>query len=469
MLAIWDVSSRYVDAWQTAWSRRREMDAVKRTADELAFQPAVIELIDTPASPAPRRSMQAVTALFLVSLLWASVGKLDIVAVARGKIVSDSRTKTVQALETSLVRRVAVTDGQHVNQGDLLMELDAVGVRSDKSRANSALTAARLNAERNAALAVAYESETPPVLPFVSGASEAEARDALRLAATEYQLYRRKVDSLRAAIAQKQAERETVERSISPATDYANISSERVEDYKRLLEHNYVSRQEYLMREQERINAERDLQAQKSRLKEILEAVQVADHELASTMSSARRDALDQERQAREQVTDMVSELAKASDRDSSMRLISPVEGTIQQLSVHTVGGVVTPALPLMSVVPNDELLEVEATVLNQDIGFVQEGQDVVAKLETFPYARYGSINGHVLSVSRDAVLDEKLGLIFPVRIALDRSYIAVDGRHAKLSSGMALSVEIKTGKRSVLSYFLDPLTTELSEALRER
>jgi hemolysin D len=372
-------------------------------------------------------------------------------------------------LETSIVRRIAVTDGQKVKRGDLLLELDAVGVGSDRTRAESSLLSAKLNAARYAALAEAYEKNSPPVIQFPAGVTSLQMQDAKHLTYTEFEAYKRKIDGLKAQLAEKQAEQLTVSRSMASAREYASIAADRVSDYRHLLGKNYVSRQEYLVREQERISAERDLTEQESRLKELQESINVARQDLASALSSARGDALDRQRQAREQAAEFESDLAKAYDRRASMRLVSPIDGTVEQLSLHTVGGVITPAQPLLSVVPLDVAAEVEATVLNQDIGFVQVGQRAIVKLETFPYARYGFIGGRVTWVSRDAVSDEKLGLVFPVHVALDKAAISVNGREVNLNAGMALSVEIKTGERSVMSYLLDPLKTGISESFHER
>jgi len=147
----------------------------------------------------------------------------------------------------------------------------------------------------------------------------------------------------------------------------------------------------------------------------------------------------------------------------------APVAGSVQQLVVHTVGGVVTPAQPLLAIVPSGERLEVEATVLNKDIGFVKAGQAVTMKVESFPYTRYGYLTGTVMSVSHDAAQDEKMGLVFPARVQLDKATLMIDGVKVNLTPGMALSVEIKTGKRRVIDYLLSPLQQHTTEALRER
>lgn len=173
-----DIGHRYRLALSVSWRRRKEMDTVSRTSQELAFQPAVIELVDTPVSPTPRRSMQAIILLFLIAMVWACIGKLDVVAVAQGKVVSGTRTKIVQALEAAVVTRITVADGQQVRRGDLLLELDAVGVRSDIARAEAGLANARLQAMRNAALAAAYERGSPPTIGLVEGTSKAQLVEA---------------------------------------------------------------------------------------------------------------------------------------------------------------------------------------------------------------------------------------------------------------------------------------------------
>jgi len=151
------------------------------------------------------------------------------------------------------------------------------------------------------------------------------------------------------------------------------------------------------------------------------------------------------------------------------MQLRAPVEGTVQQLAIHTVGGVVTPAQALMAIVPSEELLEVEATVLNKDIGFVRPGQRATVKVESFPYTRYGYLEGIVETVSHDAAQDENLGLIFPARVKLQNASLVIDGVKVMLTPGMSLSVEIKTGKRRVIDYLLSPLQEHTTEAFKER
>lgn len=467
--AIGDMLRRYGQVFRAAWAERRALEPIQRTREELAFLPAHLELTETPLSPAPRVSLWIIMALFCIALLWACFGKLDVVAVAPGKTITSSRTKIVQPAETAVVRRILVHDGQEVKQGDLLIELDATSTTADSRKAVEALLSARLVAARSAALVQAIDTAAPPIMSPDDDLPADRFEATQRLALSEYAAFTARKQSLKAMVEQKQAELRTVESAIAPLEQYLDISRTRVTDYEKLLDKNYVPRQEYLLRKQERINAERDLAGQRSRRAELQSAIVGAREELAVTVTDTRRQLLDELRQAREQILQFEPEVVRTMQRNALMELRAPASGTVQQLAVHTVGGVVTPAQPLLSVVPENDQMEVEAIVLNQDIGFVRPGQRATIKIESFPYTRYGYIEGVVKNVSHDAIQDEKLGLIYRAQVRMERSELQVDGATVRLSSGMTLVVEIKTGRRRMVDYLLDPLRKSVSESMRER
>lgn len=460
---------RYRQSFRTAWSARHAMTPPKRSEDELAFLPAHLELIESPVSPAARWTVRIIMAFFCVALLWSILGKLDIVAVAPGKTVVSSRTKVIQPAETAVVKRILVRDGQTVKKGELLIELDATGTGADFAKAGDALINARLAELRLAALAQALNTgHTPrlapdPRLPQTRFTSEQD------LASSQFSAYQANRQSLLAEISQREAELRTVQSMIGPLEETAKISKSRSEDYAKLLEGKYVGRHDYLLREQERIAAERDLASQRSRLQETRSALSGSREQLSVLTAETKQQTLDGLRQAREQMRQFAPEVAKTGQRDQLMLLHAPVSGTVQQLAIHTVGGVVTPAQALLAVVPSEESLEVEVTVLNKDIGFVKPGQRATVKVESFPYTRYGYLEGIVESVSHDAAQDENLGLIFPARVKLGNASLIIDGVKVELTPGMSLSVEIKTGKRRVIDYLLSPLKQHSTEALRER
>ncbi|WP_303747728.1 HlyD family type I secretion periplasmic adaptor subunit [Stenotrophomonas pigmentata] len=466
---VGDFLRRYTAIFRAVWSERKSLDSPSRTQDEIAFLPAHLELTETPVSPAARWTLRIIVSFFCIALLWACIGKVDVVAVAPGKTVVGGRTKVIQSMETAVVRRILVRDGQVVKRGEVLVELDATATGADAQQAGDALVAAKLAELRQTAMMQSLDTGMLPVLPDDPSVPSPRLRAAGDLANSEFAEYQARRQNLLAAIAQREAQANTVRSQIGPMEQSLAISRERVADLKRLLGGQYVSRHEYLARQQEMVELERALAAQRAALLETRSALVGAREELRVLEADTRQQTLDGLRQAREQVGQYAPQVTKAKQRDQLMLLRAPVDGTVQQLVIHTNGGVVTPAQALMAVVPNQESLEVEATILNKDIGFIKRGQPVTLKVESFPYTRYGYLEGIVETVSHDAAQDENLGLVFPARIKLADAGLVIDGVEATLTPGMTLSAEIKTGKRRVIDYLLSPLKRHGVEAMRER
>ncbi len=173
--------------------------------------------------------------------------------------------------------------------------------------------------------------------------------------------------------------------------------------------------------------------------------------------------------QAKTRAHSLSKELAKAEHLTRQQSLTAPIDGVVQQLAVHTVGGVVTPAQQLMIIAPKEGQLEVEAWIENKDIGFVNENQQAEIKVEAFPFTRYGTIDGKILTLSADAVPLEKVGLVYASRVSMSKSVMQVGDKAVHLSPGMNVTVEIKTGKRRLIEYFLSPLLRGIKETARER
>jgi hemolysin D len=265
------------------------------------------------------------------------------------------------------------------------------------------------------------------------------------------------VEHARAELSQKQAERDTIAATISKFEATIPVLEQKVEVRKYLSDNALGSKLVYLTDYQELIGQQQDLIVQKSRYREAEDAV-----------AAATQDVL------------------KAEHRTKLQLLTSPVDGVVQQLAVHTVGGVVTSAQPLLVVVPADAHLEIKAMVSNRDIGFVRTGQDVEIKVDTFNFTRYGLLHGRVMSLSRDAIsLDKPQGKadqstaapnesntqesFYSARVSIDGSQMLVDGSLVNLGPGMGVTVEIRTGTRHIISYLLSPMVRYKQEVLRER
>ena len=467
--ALGDLFQRYGAVWRHAWQHRAALEPEQRLPHEAQFLPAALSLQDSPLSPAPRVAMWLIIGFALLALLWSFFGQIDVVATAQGKIVPNDRTKTIQPFETASVRAIRATDGQAVKAGDVLIELDPTSARADVDRVRGDLSAAQLQVARSKAVLFALDGGGKASLARPERVDDGDYQEAQSLLAGQLAEYAAKQSRIGAEIAQRVAEQRSTQELVTKLEQTLPIAQQRAQNYKNLVDKNFVSKHGYLDREQARIEQQADLANQKSRLQELDAAIRQARSQRTELGAETRRIHLDSVNEGQQKIAALEQEQLKADARNRLTTLTSPVDGTVQQLAIHTVGGVVTPAQALMIVVPHDANMEVEAFLENKDIGFVHPKQDAEIKVETFQYTKYGTIHAEVASVSRDAISDEKLGLIYATRLRMTRSDIQVDGVPVALSPGMAVSVEIKTGKRRVIEYFLAPLMRGASESLRER
>ncbi|OJZ17449.1 MAG: hemolysin secretion protein D [Thiobacillus sp. 65-29] len=467
--ALADLCRRYAKIFRHAWSRRKEMDSPDLHRHEAQFLPAALALRDTPVHPAPRTALWLIMAFALIALLWAVFGRVDVVATAVGKIIPNDRTKVIQPVETAVVKTIHVRDGQQVQPGQVLIELDATTAAADSERLRSESLTARLEARRAQALLIALANGAAPQLKPLAGADAARMLTEQSQAAGEYQEYQARRLQLEAEISRRRAELQATLDQVAKLEQTAPIARQRAQDYQRLVKENFISRHGYLEREQARIEQEQDLAASRSKVTEIRAALMEAQRQQNTLAAEIRSQLLDQLNLATQKAASLEQELVKAEQRNRLMTLTAPVAGTVQQLAVTTVGGVVTPAQPLMVIVSRENVLEVEAMLPNKDIGFVNAGQDAEIKIETFPYTKYGTLHGTITQVSSDAIQDEKRGLIYSTRVKLARDTLRVENKTVRLTPGMAVTVEIKTGTRRVIEYFLSPLMQATSESIRER
>lgn len=462
---------RYRRAWRESWRRRKEMDVPKRLSHEVQFLPAALELQDKPVHPAPRIFMWTIMSFAAIALVWACLGKIDVVATASGKIIPSGKTKVIQTSETAVVKAIHVTDGQTVKAGQLLLELDSTSADADVGRIKSDLLAARVDSARAEAMLGAINGRRTPVslAGTITDADPAHVLAAERWLQGQYQEFRSSLDQAEAEIQQRQADIQGAKAQVDSLQKTLPIATKLATDYEHLLQKQYIARHAYLEKEQARLDIERQLSVQQVSILQSSAAKHEAERRRDSVIAQTRRAMLDLLQQADQKIASLTQELSKARYQEDLTTVEAPVDGTVQQLSTHTIGGVVTPAQPLMYLVPAGEPVEVEAMLENKDVGFVHAGQKVTIKVETFTFTKYGAVEGQIKSVSTDAIEDEKRGLIFSTKITLDTDHLVVNGRPVPLAPGMSVSAEIKTETRRVIEYFLSPLQQHVSESLRER
>lgn len=462
---------RYSRVWRESWRRRKEMDAPKRLAHEMQFLPASLELQDKPVHPAPRIFMWTIMVFATLALIWSFVGKIDVVATASGKIVPSGKTKIIQSSETAVVKAIHVTDGQVVKAGQLLMELDSTAADADVGRIKSDLLAARVDSARAEAMLGAINGRRAPssLADTINGAASEHVKAAERWLQGQYQEYRSSLDQVEAEIQQRQADIQSARAQVVSLQKALPIALKLSTDYAHLLEKQYIARHAYLEKEQARLDIERQLSVQQVSVLQATASFKEAERRRDGVIAQTRRAMLDLLHQSDQKIASLTQDLNKANYLEDLTTIEAPVAGTVQQLAVHTIGGVITPAQPLMYLVPANQPVEVEAMLENKDIGFVHVGQVASVKIETYNFTKYGTVQGEVKTVSTDAIEDDKRGLIYSTKIALSTDHITVDGKEVALFPGMSTSVEIKTDKRRVIDYFLSPLQQHADESLRER
>jgi hemolysin D len=456
------------------------------------FLPAALEILETPASPVGRAIGGLIILFFAIAIVWATFGHVDIIATASGKIVPTGRTKTIQPLETGIVSAIHVQDGDKVAAGQVLIELDRTVTQAERKHVASDLIASQLDVARLTALRDSFEIGTiPRDITVPSGASDADVartRSSMRSQAGE-QLA--KLASIKRQIEQKKAEADSVVAAIAKIDASMPLVEETASIRKKAMEIQYGNHIAYLDAQTRLVEQQSERLVQQRKLVEITAARQALEEQIEQTKAGYEHEVLNDLSDAEKKVAEFSQDLIKAEQKTDEQILRSPIDGTVQQRAVHTVGGVVTPAQQLMAIVPADSHLEVEAMISNRDIGFVSVGQQAEVKIDTFNFTRYGLLKGEVVSMSQDAIVrdkpnqkaaDKKLGgalsdssepdgqeLLYSTRVSLEATRMQIEDKMVNLAPGMAVTVEIKTGTRRIIEYLMSPLLRYKQESLRER
>lgn len=432
------------------------------------FLPAALEIVERPVSPTARASGYLLAAGLVVALCWATFGKLDVVASAPGRLIPAENVKLVQSSDAGLVRAILVRDGQEVHKGEPLIELDPTVSSADTAQARSALQTAQLDVARAQAVLGALDGKG---LHFVApdGTSEEISDTQRSLALAEY-------DSIEAALSGRGADRQAAAAARDEAlTQAAKLNEtiplidEQLGAYEALLAKGFAPRLKVIELRRQRLATIKDRDAALATARQAGAQLAGAGSSVLQSRSDARVKVLGDLAKAQAEASLRAEELVKSEQHSRMQRLVSPVDGTVAQLAVHTIGGVVEPAKPIMVIVPKGGSLVAEVKLLNKDAGFVQVGQSVAVKLDAFPFTRFGTVPGRVETISSDAVEDDRLGLVYVARIRLDRTRIDRGDRVVALAPGMAVTVDIRTGERSILSYLISPIEQASREAGRER
>jgi HlyD family secretion protein len=443
-----------------------------------AFRPAELRVAATRPSPLAARVLHCLEALLACVIAWAMVGRLDVVAVADGRLVPRVALPIVQPAEAGVVREILVVEGETVLPGQVLLRLDP-GVTDAETRALTHELAQRQLQLRR----IDAELAGMP-LPRLHG----DGNEAYGRALQQYFANR---SAHLDAIAQESAVRQRVAQELSAAMATAvklqrtvPIYRTMAERYEQLRSEGFVSELAALERQREHIEKEQDLRAQEHTVASLRANLEQAERRLAQVTSAYRAQLHAERAQAEAQRSRVAEDLAKQLTRADGIELRAPQAGVVKELATHTRGAVVGAGTVLLTLVPAGEELQADVLIRNADIGFVRVGQPARVKLAAYPFQKYGLIEGSVVRVSpdatdaapprRDAVAEspaaESAGLAgYRARVALAAQTLPFDEAALPLAAGMLAVAEIRLGERTLLEYLLAPVRRAWHEAARER
>ncbi len=463
-----DLVKRHIAVWREAWALESEARKTKRRSAEADFLPASLEIMEKPPSPVGRLTMWLVIAFFTIALVWSYFGRIDVVAVAEGRVIPKGHVKVIQPAESGVVKAIHVSSGQAVKAGQILVELDPTFAGADEEQVSRNLATARVRHARATALIDHLNGRKPDFIVPDNVEPDQVAMNR-RLIASRLSEFDARLDSYLQQRIERESDLKVVENELKKLREMRPLVEGQVSARRELLRKGLTPKLLYMELQERLVELDGDVRMRQDKRGKILASIASVDQQAVEFQEEFEAGVLTELAEAADEMSLQEQELSKARQRNAMQKLTAPVDGIVQQLAVHTIGGVVEPAQPLMVVVPGEGELIVEASLLNKDIGFVKEGDEVEVKLEAFPFTKYGVIPGTLEAISTDAVQDEQKGLIYQARISMDARTIRVGANDVALVPGMVAMAEVKTGSRRLIEFIMSPLLRYRDESMRER
>lgn len=447
--------------------------------EALEFAPRLLAIQESPPQKLPKVILYVVVLLFFILLMWAIIGKLDIVATAEGKLIPKTYVKIVQPADGGIVQEILVTEGQSVKKGEVLMRMDANSTRFDTSSVEGemrlrALQLRRIDAELGKGHLVMMPEDPQHLFYTTKHQYEANKQAFEDSYAQEMQNFQKVQHDLMAA-----------KEVLDKLEQILPLYKRNADSFTQLAKEGFVSQIEAQEKQRERIEKEQDLRAQKATVQGLISAVKASEKRL-SQLTSAHKSQLESERsETQSQYNRLVQEWGKNLYKTALLELKAPQDGIIKDLATHTQGSVVAPGSVLMSLVPLEDQLQAEVMIKNEDVGFVFIGQKVKLKLTAYPFQKYGMIEGEVIHIGADATqssqpqmdtsttpnsaVPQSAMMHYKALIKLETQQLMVDNTVLTLTPGMQSVCEIHLGKRTVMEYLLSPVQKAWHESGRER
>ena len=427
---------------------------MKKYQDQHEFQPLLVEIEDRPINPLGKWILWLVVLAIFLGAIWLFVAKIDVVVTARGKIVPIGNIKLLQPLQTGVVSKILVKEGDYVKKGDLLIQID------------SSVTSANLQSQKqNLKIAQIKEQRLKALInstPFISSYQKQN-----RLYQNQKDILENMIIKFNASQNQLIAQYKSTKSQISKITTQLNQKSQQLDQMKQVLD--IIAKKEYLELQSEIQILKQEHKILQQKLIELTQEKEKLAQEKNIYKNQFLLKYTDELLQTQKEIIELKAKIETTAFQYEKEQIKSPVDGYVGKLLIHTPQGIVTPAQKLISIIPKNQELIVEAKVLNQDRGFIKKDMEVAVKIDTFNFQKYGSVKAEVLSIATDAIEDEKLGLIYEIKIKLKKRYLIINHQPKNLKSGMSVTSEIKVGKRRVIEFFIYPLIKYMDEGLSVR
>lgn len=432
------------------------------TKDKHEFTPLLVEIEDRPTSPLGRGLLYAILAFMVIGLLWLFLAKIDVVVSARGKVVPEGEIKTLQPIESGSISAIRVREGQAVKKGDVLIEIDPSVTVTDLESKQKNLSLLELELARLNALI-----DDKPFIP-ISSCSDSAAIATQQLAyLSAKNAYTQQRMVIEQQILQTRSQSDASRSDLSRLGQLLTNAKEREARLKEVLD--IIAKRDYVEAQNQRIEYQEQYRMKEHAITQSDSHIRELQEQLRLITQEYRSKLLAELTQKSKEATALRTEVETTLFRNAKQSITSPVDGYVGKLLITTVGGVVTPAEKLITIIPKNAPLLIKATVQNQDIGFIAKAMEAEVKIDTYDFQKYGLIHGNVKHIADDAIEDEKLGPVYEISITPTNTTLKGEGKTLPIHAGMSVTAELKVGKRRVIEFFIYPMIKYLDEGLSVR
>jgi len=423
------------------------------------FHPLNVEIEDRPINPLGRAILWIIISIITFGILWLFFAKIDVVVSARGQVIPTGEIKILQPIETGVISSINIKEGDYIKKGQILMQIDP------------SVTQTSLDVKEKDFLIFDFQIKRIEALllskPLILDSTSFEAKEQEKLYQIQKSSYEEGIARYDMKLFQVQAQYQSSLSEKSRLKMLLDKNSQRAKNLETVLD--IIAKKDYEELQKEILNLKEQINMASYKVEEANKKIIETKEEKNSFISQFKDTKYQELQTIQKEARNLQSEINAIKFQNQKQSIVSPTDGYVAKLMINTIGGVVSPAEKLISIVPKDSPLIVKVNVLNQDIGFVKKDMNSKIKIDTFSFQKYGFFEGKIINVGNFSIDDEKLGPVYEVKIEPNGKTLNVEGRERYLEAGMSVTAEIKVGKRRVIEFFIYPIIQYLDEGLSVR